>query len=282
MLRVKEIAEYLNSLVPHSYGEPYDNLGLILGDENACLSGILVCLDVTEAVLKEAIDRGCNLVISHHPLIFSPIKKINNVDYVDRCITYVLKNDLCVYALHTNLDSWGLNRYLAGILSLHNLRALKPLHNVMSKLTVFSSSGHQNDDVQNAPDHVGFGALGELSCPMDFAEFISYLKSKLGLSFVRHSEPLDRPVMKVALCTGSGRELISNAINLGADLFITSDLKYHDFFVARDIINLIDIGHYEGEVCVKELIFEILCNRFDSATILKCATVTNPVVYSLK
>jgi dinuclear metal center YbgI/SA1388 family protein len=365
---IKGVIDYLDNLVPHYYSENNDNVGLILGDSSLNISGILICLDITEDVLKEAVATGCNLIVAHHPIIFTPIKKINNDQYVQRCVKYAIKNDLCVYCMHTNLDSWGLNRYLANLLSISDLQVLRPLHTIMNKLTVFmpvehvdnffkktselgiyinneqqefkadnlylnshqviiSKPAYLNDsqvskinarkmeirklelilpchlsfkiikfleeavtykeyivyyttELKNFSESIGLGILGELKVPIKFRDFIFMVKNILNIKFLRHSEPLNKVIKKVALCTGSGRDLINNAVNLGADLFMTSDLKYHDFFIVRDLINLVDIGHYESEVIVKDLIFELLYAKFSDIFISKCKTVTNPIIYS--
>lgn len=266
-MKLKEITDYLESIAPLRFQESYDNSGLIIGDLEMDVKGAMISLDATEAVIEEAISRGCNLVVSHHPIIFSGIKKFNRSNYVHRAVMKAIKNDIALYAIHTNLDnvlSNGVNEKLAQKLNLQNLSVLRP---------------HQNAN-RESDYEVGSGAVGILEIPCKGTSFIAFVKEKLGLKLVKHTKILDQEIRKVAVCGGVGSFLLPSAIASGAQAFITADYKYHEFFDANDEILIIDVGHYESEFFTIQLLHELISNKFPNFAAQNTKVVTNPVFYS--
>ena len=263
-MKIGEIIEILEKWAPPQYAEEYDNVGLITGDSATETTGILICLDSLEVTIKEAQVRGCNLILAHHPIIFKGLKKINGANYVQRTIIEAIKNDIGIYALHTNLDNivTGVNKKIADKLYLLNPRILSA--------KFFSSS---NSEV------VGAGIIGEYPVPIKTEEFLKILKKNMDLPVIKHTDLCKEQVSKVAVCGGSGSFLISRAITEKADVFITADLKYHEFFDADSQIILMDIGHFESEKFTVELIEEYLSNYLPPQLIHKTAYKTNPVQY---
>ncbi|MCL4161250.1 UNVERIFIED_CONTAM: hypothetical protein GTU68_020608, partial [Idotea baltica] len=220
---IKELVDYLESIAPLEYQESYDNSGLIVGDKNDKITNVLVSLDSTESVIDEAIEKGCNIVIAHHPIIFKGLKKLTGKNYIERTIIKAIKNDIAIYACHTNLDN------ITG--------------GVSFKM-----------ELVNDLQIVGSGAIGILEKPLAAKEFLSFLKTNMAVSVIKHTNILSETIQRVALCGGSGGFLLNNAIAAKADIFITSDYKYHEYFDADKKIVIADIGHYESEQFTKELI----------------------------
>ncbi|MCS6821585.1 MAG: Nif3-like dinuclear metal center hexameric protein [Microscillaceae bacterium] len=364
MPKIQEVIQYLDNFAPPSYQESYDNSGLLVGDLQAEVNGILLCLDSTEAVVQEAIERHCNLIIAHHPIIFKGLKKITGKNHVERTILKAIRNDVAIYAIHTNLDNiWqGVNYQIAQILGLQNIRVLSPKPHTLSKLTTFVPQDHtkpvlqalskagagqignyqncsfrttgigtfqpneyanphigtanQLEEVQedrievifpsylqnkilqalrqahpyeeiayylhlleNHNQEVGSGAIGTLTEAMPAHDFLAYLKQKMHLTCIKHTALLDKKIQTIALCGGAGISLLPQAIAHQADIFITADIKYHEFFEADQRIILADIGHYESEIFTKNLLFEVLSKKFTSFAIYLANTSTNPVNY---
>jgi len=264
MMTIKEIIQIIEKNAPRTYAEEWDNVGLLIGDETEEAHGALIALELTEAVLQEAIDGNFNLIITHHPLIFSGIKKINYHDPIGRIIRKVIANNIAVYAAHTNLDNApnGVNQMLARKIGLQNATILSP-----------------QQHLENTAEQIGSGVIGTLPEPMDEKDFLLKLKNILNIPLLRHSGFVGRPVSKVALCGGAGSFLIHSALEQNADVFITADVKYHDFFTPDKKILLVDAGHYETEQFTTSLLLDILNQNFSNfAAQISCLS-TNAVNY---
>jgi dinuclear metal center YbgI/SA1388 family protein len=363
-MQIAEIISFLESLAHPSLQEHYDNAGLIAGNANWECKGIICSLDSTEDVVKEAVEKNCNLVIAHHPIIFGGLKKINGKNYVEKTIIAAIKNDIAIYAIHTNLDNIidGVSGKMAMMLGLQSLSILSPKTNTLSKLFVFvptekaievrnavflagggyignynecsfntegtgtfkAGAGsnpytgnigeqHQEKEIRievifptfledkiitamkaahpyeevaydvmalsNSHPKTGAGVIGELAEPVEEKSFLSHLKSVFGLKVIRHTLFRNKLIKKVALCGGAGSFLISSALRSRADIYITSDIKYHEFFDANGQIIVADIGHYESEQFTIDLLQEILEQKFPTFAVLKTGVLTNPVQY---
>ncbi len=364
MVPISHIVQYLEAWAPAAYQESYDNAGLITGDMHWPVTGALLSLDATEEVVDEAIERGCNLVIAHHPIVFKGLKKINTRSYVGRAIVKAIKHDIALYAIHTNLDNVtnGVNFHIARRLGLQNIRILAPKKQLLQKLVTFvpqentdsvlaalhqagagqignynncsfrvSGTGaftpneaanphigaanrreevteerievlfpaflsgkviqalrqaHPYEEVayyltnlENENQEVGSGAVGELTEPLAEMEFLQRLKNAMQTGCIRYTALRDKPVHRVAVCGGTGSFLTGEAIRAGADLFVTADVKYHEFFDAEGRIVIADIGHYESEVFTKELIYTYLSEKFPNIALHLSDVVTNPIKY---
>lgn len=363
-MNIRPIIDFLEHFAPLPYQESYDNSGLITGDSNMPLKGILISLDVTEEVIEEAIKKGCNLIIAHHPIVFKGIKKLTGKNYVERVLIKAIKKDIAIYAIHTNLDNvhTGVNKKIAEKLELINGRILSPKKNMLSKLITFvplanteevlktlgaagagnignykncsfrtpgtgtfepnefanPSIGEKNkleeveenrlevifpsfledkivselkrvhpyeevayylQKIENENQEIGSGYFGELAKELDSLQFLEYLKEKMQLKSIKYTSILNRKIKKIALCGGSGSFLLPQAISAGADVYISSDFKYHEFFDAENKLIIADIGHYESEVFTKELIYEILNKNFSNIALNLSEIVTNPISY---
>ena len=358
------IVQYLGEVAPLDYQESYDNAGLITGNKNKEISSALITLDVTEEVIDEAIFHGCDLIISHHPLIFKGIKQLTGENEVERCLIKAIRNDLAIYASHTNLDSMlgGVNSKICSKIGLENCRILSPVKNQLLKLITYVPEGHltevrdalfsagagvignydqcsfshpgvgtfrgneeSNPFVGNKgsmhnekefrletilPRHLvakvvsalnsshpyeevaydllplenyfpgaGVGMIGELATPCVELEILEKIKQIFGCQFIRHTSLLNKEIRQIAVCGGSGSFMVPKAISAGADLFITADFKYHDFFGADKRILLADIGHYESEQFTKEVLKEIVLKKFPTFALRLSDVKTNPVSY---
>lgn len=364
MTKIKDITNYLESWAPLAYQETYDNAGLLVGDPTTVVSGILICLDITESILKEAKEKNCNLIISHHPIIFRPIKKLTGSNYVERCIIQAIRQELAIYVLHTNLDNiiQGVNQVMAQQLGLQNIEVLLPKPHILQKLVTFLPSSalervrealcqagarhigndthcsfhnvglgisqsnelahpnigqshqvetieaykleivfprylanniiealkksypygepaYQIENLENTDSQIGAGIIGELPQSFDNQSFLEYLKQKMVLTLIRHSAYIQKNIRKVALCGGAGIFLLPEALRQGADALITADVKYHDFFDAEGQLLIADIGHYESEIGIKQLIYKKLSEKFSNIVLLQSTVGTNPVHY---
>ncbi len=363
-MQINEIISFLESQAHPSLQEHYDNAGLIAGNPDWECTGIVCSLDATEEVVKEALIKNCNLIVAHHPIIFGGLKKINGKNYVEKAIITAIKNDIAIYAIHTNLDNVleGVNGKIAKLLGLKNGSILLPKANSLKKLftfvpvdraeevrnAIFAAGGgyignysecsfntegtgtfkagddtdpyvgkqgqqHQEKEIKieviipgwlegkivramkkahpyeevaydvvnlsNVHPQIGSGIIGELEQPMEEKEFLNHLKSVFQLSIVRHTSLLGQTIKRVALCGGAGSFLISSALNAGADIYITADIKYHEFFDANSRMVIADIGHYESEQFTIDLLKEILEQKFPNFAVLKTEVRTNPVFY---
>lgn len=258
-MKLKKIVDTLEEFAPLKFQENYDNSGLIVGSYSDNIKGVLITLDVTEKIVDEAIKNECNLIIAHHPIIFKGLKKINKNNFVDSVIIKCIKNDISIYAIHTNLDNmfFGVNHKIADVLNL--------------EMTDLLLSKEKNGTV-------GSGMIGTLKTPLNEKSFLNKIKNSFECTNIKHSKLLNSPIKTVAICGGAGSFLLNNAIEKKADAFITADVTYHSFFEANGDILLIDIGHYESEQFTKELIYNVLKNAsFDMSTIHVSKINTNPV-----
>ena len=363
-MTIREIQQVLENYAPLELQEEYDNTGLIIGNPDTEISGVLITLDITDKVLDEALQNDCNLVISHHPLIFKGLKRLVDADPVQRLIVKAIRHHIAIYAMHTNLDNSvnGLNAWFCNLLGVKNCRILSPGKGLLSKLVTFcpvdhservrqalfdAGAGHignydccsysltgqgtfrasenanpfvgeknsihyetesrievifplflerrivdallQNHPYEevaydiyplsNAAGFAGSGMVGDLDSPVQEAEFLELVKKRTGIPCLRHAELYGKEISRIAVCTGSGAFLIPEAINSGANAFLTADLKYHEFFDSNDQLLLIDIGHFESERFVKDLIYGILIEKFPNFAFLISKINTNPVHY---
>ena len=363
-MKIREISDYLESIAPLSSQESYDNCGFITGDKNWELSNALISLDCTEEIVDEAIASKCNLIISHHPIVFSGLKKITGRNYVEKTIIKAIKNDIAIYAVHTNLDNYflGVNKKIASLLDIENPEILKPTKNALQKLITyvptdkienvkealfnagageignysecsFSSEGmgtfkgndksnpvygkkgtrsnepevklevlisthktqkivhallgaHPYEEVAydlipiaNYNSTEGSGMFGELKEPISEKEFLEKLKSVFKCGIIKHTALLNKPISKVAWCGGSGSFLLNSAKSKKADIYITGDFKYHEFFDAEGQIIIADIGHYESEQFTIELIADLITKKIPTFAPCLSKINTNPVKY---
>ena len=238
-MKISEIASAIEAYAPLSLQESYDNAGFQVGTPDAEVTGVLLCTDVREEIVDEAINRGFNLIISHHPLIFVPLKKIVGSTYIERIVARAIKHNITIYSAHTNMDAaqGGVNHKIASKIGLTDVEFLEP---------------QQSDGVVS-----GIGVVGNVS-PITAGELLEQVKKTFEVGGIRYSGELSRVVTRVALCGGAGSFLVSKAIDAGAQLFITADVKYHEFMGNEDRIVIADIGHYESEHFTKEIFLDII------------------------
>lgn len=364
MLQLKQVIKALEDVVPLMYQESYDNCGLLTGSPEMDVSGILLCLDCTEEVLKEALEKRANVIVAHHPLIFSGIKRITGSNPTERILIQAIQNNIAIYAMHTNLDNQlnGVNAKMASRLGLQSCSILSPLPAVLYKLITFVPETHSelvlealfeagaghigpysqcsfrttgfgtflpgagsqpyvgepgkrhsekeerievilaahalNSTLQNLKrvhpyeepaydvlalknenDQLGAGLVGELPEALSEIQLLDLVKEKFRVPSIRHTRLLQKPVKRIAVCGGSGSFLLKHAIQAGAQVFITADFKYHQFFDAENKIVIIDIGHYESEQFTPEIFYEILSKNFPNFAIHLSGVNTNPVNY---
>ena len=271
-----QITSYLESIAPLHFQESYDNSGLLVGNPNTEVTGILVSLDTIESVIEEAKAKNCNLIVAHHPIIFRGLKSLTGKNYIERTIIKAIQEGIGIYAIHTNLDNIqdGVNAKISEKIGLTNTKILSPKNNIFHK------------DSNDEPQKVGSGMIVELSEAISVDAFLAKLKSKMNLPLIKHTKlesflnnKTDKKIKKIALCGGAGSFLLNEAIKQKADFFITGDYKYHEFFDAEDKIIICDIGHYESEVFTKDLLVDFLKKEFSDIEIIACQTNTNPVEY---
>lgn len=260
MIKVRDIAEAIEEFAPKNLQEDYDNAGLQVGDPDMTVSAVLLCLDVTEEILEEALNRSCNMIVSHHPLLFKGLKEITGATATERIVIKAIRNGVAIYAAHTNLDSaWdGVSHEIAHSLGLTDLSVLDPMAG----------------DVR-----CGIGVLGETR-PTPTLEFLRRVKETFSVKALRYSaESTKLVIKKVAVCGGSGAFLIKKAIERGADVIITGDVKYHDFTNFGLDILIADIGHYESELCSQKIFSRIIRGKFPDAVIYFSDKERNPINY---
>lgn len=258
-MTIRQITSALEEFAPLSLQDGYDNAGLQIGlTKDADATGALLCLDVTEAVVEEAIERGCNLIVSHHPLLFRPLKSISGRDYIERTVIMAIKHDITIYSAHTNLDSaqGGVNYKIAEKLGLQNIEWLNP-----------------------KGEGAGEGIVGTLSAPMAKADFIAKVKETFKLDSLRTNDWVGGTVQKVALCGGAGAFLMSNAMAKGADAFLTGEIGYHRFFGYENQLLLMELGHYESEQYTTEILRSIIQKADPELPIHTTSVETNPIKY---
>jgi dinuclear metal center YbgI/SA1388 family protein len=364
MILIKDVMNALEGWAPPTWQESYDNSGLIIGDPNAPVTGVLTTLDCTEPVIDEALAKGCNLVIAHHPIVFSGMKKITGANYIERTVIKAIKNDIAIYAIHTNLDNLaqGVNGYWAQKLGLQIDKVLIPMSNLYYKLATYVPLTHA-DAVRQALSHAGAGKMGKYDeCsfstlgkgsfragvgaqpfvgtkgtthfeeevklevllpkhlskqvitallaahpyetvaydllpianndpqtgagliahfkePIPIEEFLSHLKSVLAVPMIKHTQIISPMVQKIALCGGAGSFVLPFAMAQKADVLVTADFKYHQFFDADGKILIADVGHFESEQFTPQLILEYLSKKFTTFATRLAETNTNPVFY---
>ena len=276
-MKTGEVIRWLDATFHPEYQEDYDNAGFLLGDSASDYKGALVALDLTPAVVDEAVRLGMSLIVTHHPFIFSGVKRLTDASETGRMVMTLAKNDISVYAAHTNLDNlpWGVSGVLAEKLGLTDCRILR--QSFVDKFDVDKLIGSCPNNIHDivstyqhinvSTDNVGAGMVGELPAAMHVADFLKRVKEVIGLPFVRVSEEAYRDaslqVRRVALCGGSGAEFIDDAKRAGADIYLTGDLKYHDFQRGGRMV-LADIGHYESEQFAKDIIFRAISEKFSN------------------
>ncbi|TXE16541.1 Nif3-like dinuclear metal center hexameric protein [Psychroserpens burtonensis] len=361
---VQDIMNQLEELAPLAYAEDFDNVGLLVGNKNLEVSGILITLDTLETVVDEATEKNCNLIVSFHPIIFKGLKSLIGKDYVERTVLKAIKNDIAIYAIHTALDNSirGVNDIICNTLGLENKKILIPQRGTIKKLTTYVPLGnanalraqlfkagagnignydncsfnaqgkgtyrgnemsnptlgkrgelHEEEEIQisvtfnkhveskllralfehhpyeevafevatldNYDQNIGIGMVGELKETQETEAFLRFVKEKMNVSCIKHSEISKDKIKKVAVLGGSGSFAIAAAKRAGADMLITSDLKYHDFFSPEKKIIVVDIGHYESEQFTKTFLVDYLSQKNTSFAVVLSTTNTNPVKY---
>lgn len=263
MITNKDVFVALEKFAPLPLQESYDNAGLQVGLTEAETSGVLLCLDVTESIITEAERKGCNLVVSHHPLLFKGLKCVSNETMVQRCICAAVKKGITIYAAHTNLDNapGGVNAEIASRIGLKNTRILEPLSTMPS----------------GAP--YGSGLIGELPQAKDSEKFLRSIKRDFNAQIMMHNAFLKRPIQRVALCGGAGDFLLERAISEGADAFLTGEMHYHVYFGHEQQIQIGVFGHYESEQYTEVLLQRILHEALPELRTEITEQSTNPVQY---
>ena len=267
-VKIKEVIDALERFAPLPLQESYDNAGLQVGLTEAEVSGALLCLDVTEKVVDEAISRGCNLIVAHHPLIFRKLAQVTDVNYVQRTVIKAIKNDIVIAAMHTNLDSavGGVNYKIAEKLGLGNVRFFGRNKQVVSPLTGETVTG-------------GDGVIGEFEESLAADDLILLLKKQFDVECVQTNELLRREIRTVALCGGSGSFLLQDAVEAGADAFITGEMSYHEYFGHEQEIQLCVIGHYQSEQYTTEVLRDVIERECPVVKCFLSEINTNPIVY---
>ena len=363
-MKIQDITNHLEKIAPLSYQESYDNAGLIVGDKTTEVTGVLVCLDSTEEIVAEAMEKGCNLIVAHHPIVFGGLKTFTGKNYVERTVLKAIKNDIAIYAIHTNLDNVidGVNGIIAEKLGLKNTRVLAPKPNLLKKLVTYVPTGQKEEvlaalfsagaghignysecsfsingegsywanekanpykgdaskrhvepevkvevlytkdkenrivnallethpyeevaydliSLTNVSDRIGAGIIGELENEVAPMEFLKQLKTTMKTNCVRHTKTLEKKIKRVALCGGAGSFLLNNAKRAGADIFITGDFKYHEFFDTENQLVIADIGHFESEQFTIELLVSVLKEKFSTFAVRVTEKETNPIHY---
>lgn len=248
-MKIKDVISTLEQFAPLPLQESYDNAGLQIGLTEADVSGVLLCLDVTEAIVQEAIDKRCNMIVSHHPLLFHGLKQIGDSDYVQRATVMAIKNDIAIVSMHTNLDNveGGVNSEIA--------RRLGAEGEVTEGLFV-----------------------GEFAQPLSAEEYICNVKKIFNAGVVMTNGLLKRPVKRIAICGGAGAFMLERAIEEGADAFLTGEMKYNDYF-DREEIQITVIGHYESEQFTKDLLKYIIDKGCPGIRTIVTENNTNPIKY---
>ena len=247
-MSIKEVLQHLERRFPLEWQEDFDNSGIQCGDKEQEITGALVCFEFSDEVIEEAVKLNDNLIVAHHPLIFgNGLKKITPDNRVGRMVCKAIEHKIVLYSMHTNVDSGigGGNYAFAEKLRLRNCSVLDPK----------ALEGEYNG-------LVGLGQVGELPEEMPVKDFVQYVKQCLGLQVVKYAGKIERPVKKVAVCGGSGSSLIRQALRSGADAYVTGDVRYHDFYTPDNQMLIVDVGHFEGEHFIKEILFAELKENF--------------------
>lgn len=364
MTKIKDLVQFINGIAPYALQESYDNSGLITGHPDTTITGVLVSLDCIESVVDEAIELGCNVVLSHHPIVFKGLRSLTGKNYVERTVIKAIQNNISILSCHTNLDNIidGVNGKIANKIGLINTQILASKPGTLKKLSFFVPESHlevvsqaihgagagqignysdcafrtrgtgtftpgenaqpfsgnlrqpsQAEEVkvevlvaetavqavmralksshpyeevayfllalENTHQGIGAGLVGELAEPMDTAAFLDHLKKSMDLGMIKHTSLIHKQIKKVALCGGAGSFLTGAALKSGAEVFISADFKYHEFFDAEDRIIIADIGHYESEKYTIDLLIELISNNFTNFALHYTKRNTNPVFY---
>jgi dinuclear metal center YbgI/SA1388 family protein len=263
-MKIKDIAQAIEEFAPASLAEPYDNVGLLVGDPDAEATGVLVNLDVTGGLIDEAVAAGINLIVTHHPIWFTGLKRLNGGDHVSRIIIQAIQKGVALYACHTNLDNVrdGVNRMIGERLGMQGMQILSVKRGIT----------HQAAET-------GAGMVGDLPTAYRKEEFMAMVKERFGCGGIRYADAPQAAIQRVAWCGGAGSFLISNAISAGADAFLTGDITYHKFFDNQGKILLLDIGHHESEQFTSNLLHSHLSKIFPSFAVRLSKIKTNPVKY---
>jgi dinuclear metal center YbgI/SA1388 family protein len=258
-MKVRDVAAAIEAFAPLSLQESYDNSGLIVGRPDDEVHKALLAVDVTEEVLQEAVQKGCDMIITHHPIIFHAMKRFNSATYVERCVEEAIRRGIVLYAAHTNLDSTpeGMSWRIAQMLGLENVTVLQPSNDCGA----------------------GFGVVGELPEAEGAEVFMRHIMQTFQVQALRHSDLVVSSIRKVAICTGAGASLIDDARRVGADLFLTADLKYNDFMRHENSMILADMGHFESEYCAIQILFDILSKKIPIFAACKSESSRNPINY---
>lgn len=258
IMKVSEIIAQIEALAPLSYQEDFDNSGLQVGLRSDSVTKILVCLDVTEAIIDEAEAKGCEMIVSHHPLIYRPLKQVSDGYYAQRCVYRAIRSGISIYSAHTSLDCspGGVNYKMASVIGLQNLSWLSPHSDGLS----------------------GMGLVGELAEAMSAPDFLSMLKERFAVDCLCHTACSPKEIRKVALCGGSGASFLGRAMQLGADCLVTGEFKYHDYFDSEGML-LVQLGHYQSEQYTIDLLCEHLRAGLEGVEVLKTEINTNAIEY---
>lgn len=363
MVKLKDIVTIIEQFAPLRYQESYDNSGLLIGENDKNITSALLCLDIDESVIDEAIELGSNLIISHHPLVFSGLKRFTKNSYITRVLHKAIKNDIAIYSCHTNIDSVknGVSYKIGERLGLKNMRPLSPLEDSLCKLVVFCPEENMNvvrDKIceeggvigdytncsyvsygsgtfmgnknttpfigtqmqkqtvkevkieviinknlvertmievkkihpyqevgydvyplKNVDSNVGLGIYGDLDESVDAQQYIAFIADKLECQIIRHSDIIKSNIKRVAVCGGSGANFVGKSISIGADIFISADFKYHDFFLESNLITIADIGHFEGEKYTLDIFYDIISKKIPNFAIHYTKKGKNPINY---
>jgi len=262
-VKIKEIIAALEQFAPLPLQESYDNAGLQCGLTETEVSGALLCLDVTEEVLREAVDLGCNLVVAHHPLLFHGLKQVADMTQVQRCLRMAIQNDLCIYAAHTNLDNAedGVNFKMAEKLGLIDVQLLSP--------RTLSVGARQVK--------AGSGVMGYLPVGEDSLAFLQRVKQAFNVEALQHNQLLERPIESVVICGGAGDFLLDDALATDADAFLTGEMHYHTWFGHEQQIQIAVLGHYESEQFTREIFRNIIEEVAPMLPVYDTEVITNPI-----
>ena len=258
-MKVRDITAAIEEFAPLGLQESYDNSGLIVGRPDDEVHCALLAVDVTEEVIAEAVSEGCDMIITHHPIVFHALKRFNSASQTERCVEEAIRRGIVLYAAHTNLDSTpnGMSWRVGQILGLENMR-------VMQATTA---------------EGAGFGIVGELAEAMPSEEFMREVMERFAVKALRHGDIVREQVRRIAVCTGSGGSLIDEARRSGADLYLTADLRYNDFMRHENAIILADMGHFESEYCAIQILFDVLSKKIPIFAVRKSVCSRNPVNY---
>ena len=257
-MKVSDVIGAVEAVAPLHLQDDFDNSGLQVGFPGTSVHRVLTCLDVTEDIVKEASERDCDMIVSHHPLLFHPLRQVSCATYQQRCVVEALARGIAVYSAHTSLDNapGGINHRLASIIGVHGLQWLVP------------KPGTDG----------GSGVIGTLDEPLSDSEFLGKLKALFGVECLRHTAPSGRMVNTVAICGGSGAFLLKDARALGADAFVTGEFHYHDFFESEGVL-LAELGHYQSEKCAVQLLADIIGSALPGLDVVPTRLVTNATLY---